>query len=662
MKLSDKIIVVSLSDMLRTMLNISRNRPAIMRPFPQDFFRVDLASHFTRVPTILNVRSKANLNFNDDQGDITDIFSGESFCDLAIDQAIESQVKNASYQEIVQMIRIMSDRVLTENCENWKQTSLGKTEAGQEIFKILRTECIDRLKFGHKDRIELNSQRFHEVLDFCLLWSIVDRDMTSSGFNYHVINKLGSTNHNYSMRRFKHFTIEGFVNFCVLMGTVNLQSDFHKYYCTVKFVDLLPSMNQTEIAQVCVSLVKKDICHGHTHPMNTQLYGMMIQFISDNRGKISSENLIKMGSFLSLALPASLIPKMISLQQTMFEENLISNLNLKAMLALAVPSSKCLMYTRTNLSIDYWDKIISYMLNAKQDSLEEMISRDIASICQIVATLRDTPHGRAVVIRLIPIVKDRLLAGHGHRSAIMFILHMAHLELYDRDLLRALFDSPLVTMQKEDGRRAMSNTLKYGLKKGAERNIHLGGALLQLQGMVELECSDFNGAMITEDLPECFYLHAHSDTPLEVRNAGREKEELLNKVWVSRGLELHDILCEVLGGEENVWETYVMPFTGIIGYVIRVGGGQIEESVREQGLFDVKNIGQEERGGWIVFYMMKQAGNHVLRCGGKIVVNRLLEKIGYKGMCINMDEWNAMDCSSKKRWLTEVIDCKFERR
>ena len=60
---------------------------------------------------------------------------------------------------------------------------------------------------------------------------------------------------------------------------------------------------------------------------------------------------------------------------------------------------------------------------------------------------------------------------------------------------------------------------------------------------------------ITEDLTDCQRLHAHSHMPLQVRNGGKKTDKLLDRLWVSKGLELYNVMCVEVGGYEYVWET-----------------------------------------------------------------------------------------------------------
>ena len=52
------------------------------------------------------------------------------------------------------------------------------------------------------------------------------------------------------------FTPESFTHFCICMGKVALFKDFHSYYCTFKFDDLLPILNQQQMGEICLAFYR----------------------------------------------------------------------------------------------------------------------------------------------------------------------------------------------------------------------------------------------------------------------------------------------------------------------------------------------------------------------------------------------------------------------
>ena len=75
-----------------------------------------------------------------------------------------------------------------------------------------------------------------------------------------------------------------------------------------------------------------------------------------------------------------------------------------------------------------------------------------------------------------------------------------------------------------------------------------------------------------------------------MRRGGKDLAHLLDRRWVRVGLEINDALAEVVGDEDKVWETYVLPFTGILCYLVLVREGRatiIPEEMKNQSLLTV---------------------------------------------------------------------------
>ena len=154
-------------------------------------------------------------------------------------------------------------------------------------------------------------------------------------------------------------------------------------------------------------------------------------------------------------------------------------------------------------------------------------------------------------------------------------------------------------------------------------------------------------------------LQAHSHTPLEVRHGGGETQHMLGRRWVAVGLELHDALAEAVGGEDRVWETYMMPFTSQVVCLVQVVGGEartIDPSAREQPLLTTKQLGEE--GGWVAFYpdLGHLSTAAMARHGGPAVVGRLLAKVGVRGVQVPVHHWmeEELDGEEEVDWWTRV--------
>ena len=204
---------------------------------------------------------------------------------------------------------------------------------------------------------------------------------------------------------------------------------------------------------------------------------------------------------------------------------------------------------------------------------------------------------------------------------------LAQLGLYPPEELKTLFSSSAVV--DEEGR--VLRSIVYGNIGESKRDI-AGGLLVQLIGMVSSE-SSYVPPIHPEDVEKMIRLQAHSDTPLEVRRGGRELAHLLDKRWVRVGLEIYDTLVDVVGGEDRVWETYVLPFTGIICYVVLVNEGvarPIHDTFKKQPLLSLKIFDKSEVGTLLAFYPTNGKffrASHT-KNGGARVTARLLAGVG----------------------------------
>ena len=115
------------------------------------------------------------------------------------------------------------------------------------------------------------------------------------------------------------------------------------------------------------------------------------------------------------------------------------------------------------------------------------------------------------------------------------------------------------------------------------------------------------------------------------------------------GLEINDALVEVVGDEDKVWETYVLPFTGILCYLVLVKEGRatiIPEEMKNQSLLTTKKFdGPEEGGIWVAFYPTNGQffrASHT-KNGGTEVTARLLAKMGVKAAELEVVDWEEVE-------------------
>jgi len=420
---------------------------------------------------------------------------------------------------------------------------------------------------------------------------------------------------------------------------------FHTYYCTVKFKDLFDQMDQDDIGKVCSTFSKKKIGHGSKHPMTVLIKEKIVAFLLLHRHDVTSENLWSISLFLQLGtMPEDLFARLVELQDAIVQEGLADELSLKSIFGLlSVTSVAC----STNL-VDYW---ITRALTSPTSELawcsSGLESREMGDVGKIVALQRDTPEGRALLLRLSSLLTERMQVEADPRQfvrpMIRLLLALAQVGLYPVQELEALFTSSALV--DEEGR--VLKPIVFGSKAVSTKTDITGGLLSQLIGMLSLE-SNYVAPVHPDDLERMTKLYAHSDTPLEVRR-DKELAYLLDRRWVRVGLEINDALVEVVGDEDRVWETYVLPFTGILCYLVLVRDGRatiIPEEMKNQSLLTTKKLDESDQNGtWVAFYPTNgqffQASH--TKNGGTDVTARLLAKMGVKAAELQVEDWEEVE-------------------
>lgn len=291
----------------------------------------------------------------------------------------------------------------------------------RRMFDLLKLESNQRLskKLVDKERfISMSSDNFLHILPLCKHWTHVDFsspsiNTTMNPFHNNYINHIGNGASKTSNRRFKHFTKDGFVQFCEVMASCVLFKDFHKYYCTVKFADLMDQMDEDDLGKVCRAFVTKDIYHGREHPMDELVKGRIIRFLIKHRATITSHNLWSMGRFLGLGgLPPSLQSDLLELQVLLEQENLSEGLQLRALLViLTVPQGQPHIPL-----VDQWvTRSTASLASSEEDGLHY---KEMEAVGRLVARYRDTPAGRALVLRLAGVLGEQLEAHRDPKSPL----------------------------------------------------------------------------------------------------------------------------------------------------------------------------------------------------------------------------------------------------
>jgi len=577
--------------------------------------------------------------------------SQEEICQVKRDLALN--LHHLCYEELVELVKAFKN-------ENWIQVlqygNLPDTHANvtaKEMFEMVRVESNNRLKsrkVGHDKFISLSSENFEKALEFCLDWAAVEKRKSKGSFVYNVINSIGDQQTAISVRRFKHFTKNGFVNFCILMRGINLAKDFHGYYCVVKFVDLFPQMTQDDLGEVCRTFcVHPSLTPSPYHPMTVTIKTYLVDYLQENLSNMKTKNLLPICQYLGNHVPHSLLCRCISIQASMFAEDLMEVHSIKSLLAVAKVTSTSNLFTRTGVDKDFLDSLVNRVAGASLDIIDNQIgSKDVAKFVEVLSVQRGTPKGRMTVLKMKELLIQRLRQNPtwNMKSCISFALNMAHMGMYDKELLEKIFMSDMVTVpSRKDGSRVLAPNLRYG---SVWHESGGGADLMQLKGMVELEMPEYRGKLISEqDDSLKFIVHK---TPLEVI-AEEKNEEIMGYkegYRVKKGLEIHNHLC-LMWGESSVWETYLLPFTGQVNYVVRVNmdaeGACVGEHMRKKDSWEVKYLDTDNSNDvWLAFCAVHpgHSRGQQVRSGGLTVMQRLVGRLGYKGIIIDLEEWDNM--------------------
>ena len=308
------------------------------------------------------------------------------------------------------------------------------------------------------------------------------------------------------MQRFKHFTKDTFVLFCNLMRHVNIYKDFHRYYVLVKFLDLFDQMTEEDISDVCLTIAHHSIHLSSDHPLNLTIKTKLMDFIEQNIYSIQSRSLsricVAFSPSLEYQMPREIIPRILTLQKKIIEENLAERFNTKVLLSICNLTNNSLITTRSGVNKDFLDVLVRRIIH-DPSSVQRLTSKDIASLSFSVSKHRDTPSARLALVRLVARLSQLLTesAAHHYKNVIFSALQLAHTGLYDEPFLSQLFSSPFVCRETEGGGTRVAPQLKYISPLNTKGGFYKSaGDLVHLQGMMEVECPDYSGPRITEDL------------------------------------------------------------------------------------------------------------------------------------------------------------------
>ena len=125
-------------------------------------------------------------------------------------------------------------------------------------------------------------------------------------------------------------------------------------------------------------------------------------------------------------------------------------------------------------------------------------------------------------------------------------------------------------------------------------------------------------------------------------------------------LEVHDVLCSVLGASQ-VCESLILPTSGLVNFVLRFSSSglslPVEDSFRSAGKYHLK---QRPPSGevWLALYCLHphRKNKAWIRTGGIPVLQRLLAKLGYRGLWLNLEAWDELSAEEKINFVEMITE------
>ena len=600
------------------------------------------------------------------------------------DQSAISTVSSTKSEDLKRVVMDISQMVFAD-IGTRDRTKLFKDIDSEKhnlvkFIDLLRNEMVARLKIAKVDEdkyISLNNENFQEVLEFSKSWIPLEERKHKNSFLFWVVNNIGDSSTGTSMARFKHFSKESFVNFCIIAKHVSLLKDFHTFYVLIKFLDLFDQMNQRDIADVCSTIYFHDMHLPQDHPINIEIKTKLLNFVIDNFPNIESRTLEKVCTVLNPSVehqfPLQLIPKVKQLQRMVAEDE--QRFDSRALLFLQNVTNNCNVISGDGVNKQLIDTIVERLLRSPND-IEKLQSKDMASLSLAISKHRNTPNARHLLLTMSPkmmqMIEDNPTGNI--RNVIFATLQMAHLRLYVPELLVKIFSCDKVSRIEEDGAVGLARELRY--KGGGGYNTNPGhakmtGDLMMLQGMLELEVPSYRGRKIAHSDLERKWNVMRGYRPLEVRSnqdnsdfgkylKGLKSTFMTRKTlitfsgyFVNINLDIYDRLCSIFGSE-CIWETYPLPFSTQVCYVVGLDSGGrpavISETTRQQDQFSVKTLDQQQGVTWFALITHHSCHhNRVwIKTGGQPVMTRLLDIIGITAVYIDTEGWDQMTSDSDK--------------
>ena len=119
--------------------------------------------------------------------------------------------------------------------------------------------------------------------------------------------------------------------------------------------------------------------------------------------------------------------------------------------------------TRTGVDKDFMDSLVDMFLAAPKEVVNKLTTKDISLLFEAIRLQRDTPTGRLLFMSMTKMILQRLKEKpvQNSKSSISIALNMAHMGMYDSELLEQLFMCEGVTVPSNNAGRMVSPSLRY---------------------------------------------------------------------------------------------------------------------------------------------------------------------------------------------------------
>jgi len=505
----------------------------------------------------------------------------------------------------------------------------------RKIFDLFSLECERRLhtkKCAPEHYISITYSNIGNVLELCELWKHIDLidSYKAKSFCVTAVNRIGDAESN-SKSKFRYMQKDIYLRFIAVMLRCELSATFHKYYCMIKFLDLLPEMNVQEIKDICYVFLKQKLFGPTNHPLEVKLRQDIMKKLLENQKDITSTNIGIISIFLRMGESSLILPDSLSLQRELYESGVVAELSPISLVKLASITAKLRMTKHYGCHLPTVDLLVERFSVWTNAELANLSVRDIVEIGFLLSFKRGTPAGRLLLIRIRDSLLEFAPEKYENKDITIFLLYLAKLNLYSYQACDLLFRSSELTEVRE-GVRCISRDIlhkQYGFT-GA------GPCLLALQGLLEVNCPDYNGQRLEGGLDLAFKIWLKHPLP----SAPEANPDLS---YVKRGLKVYRALEAVLGRQDMVQETYVLPHNTVLNYVALIGQDgsplPLPQFFTDQPLDQVKRV-DGSLGTWLMVTQVHPAMEQqaLTRVCGIDGLERVARKLGFTPVIIPSDE------------------------